>query len=81
MGIFSRCQIAFEFDATASFKSKASLKKKIIDNDGVVSFIVTKKVNDDRCLCIKHLRLGSLYHICVINGVHLCILFEKSVYD
>lgn len=44
MGIFSRCQITFEFDSSVSFKNKAALKKKVIDNDGVVSFIVTKKV-------------------------------------
>ena len=44
MGIFSRCQITLEFDSTANFKFKTALKKKIIDNDGIVSFIVTKKV-------------------------------------
>ena len=44
MGIFSRCQITLEFDSTANFKFKMALKKKIVDNDGIVSFIVTKKV-------------------------------------
>lgn len=44
MGIFSRCQITLELDSRVSFKKKAALKKNIIDNDGIVSFIVTKKV-------------------------------------
>jgi len=44
MGIFSGCQITLELDFSITFKRKAALKKKIIDNDGVVSFIVTKKV-------------------------------------
>ena len=44
MGIFSRCQITLEFDSTANFKFKTALKKKVVDNDGIVSFIVTKKV-------------------------------------
>ena len=44
MGIFRRCQITLELDSRVSFKKKAALKKKIIDNDGIVSFIVTKKV-------------------------------------
>ena len=45
MGIFSRCQITLEFDSTANFKFKTALKKKVVDNDGIVSFIVTKKVS------------------------------------
>ena len=44
MGIFTRCQITLELDSTANFKFKTALKKKIVDNDGIVSFIVTKKV-------------------------------------
>ena len=44
MGILSRCQVALELDSCVNFKKKAALKKKIIDNDGIVSFIVTKKV-------------------------------------
>ena len=44
MGIFSRCQVALELDSCVNLKKKAALKKKIIDNDGIVSFIVTKKV-------------------------------------
>ena len=43
MGIFSRCQITSEFDSTANFKFKMALKKKILENDGIVSFIVTRK--------------------------------------
>ena len=55
MGIFSRCQIAFEFDSSVNFKNKAALKKKVIDNDGVVSFIVTKKVCKDACNVVTNI--------------------------
>jgi len=44
MGIFTRCQITLELDSSANFKFKTALKKNIVDNDGIVSFIVTKKV-------------------------------------
>jgi len=44
MGIFKRCQITLEFDSTVNFRFKTALKKKIVDNDRIVSFIVTKKV-------------------------------------
>ena len=44
MGLFTKCQITFELDSSVSFKDKAALKRKITDNDGIVSFIVTKKV-------------------------------------
>ena len=44
MGTFKRCQITLEFDSTVNFKFKIALKKKIVDNDGIVSFIITKKV-------------------------------------
>ena len=44
MGIFSKCQIALDLDTSLSFKRKAALKRQIIDNDGVISYIVTRKV-------------------------------------
>ena len=48
MGIFSKCQIALDLDTSLSFKRKAALKRQIIDNDGVISYIVTRKVGNPR---------------------------------
>ena len=44
MAVFSDCQIALELDSSLPFKKKVKVKRQIIDNGGIVSFIVTKKV-------------------------------------
>ena len=44
MAVFSECQLTLELDSSLPFKGKLELKRKIIDNGGVISFIVTKKV-------------------------------------
>ena len=44
--MFSGCQIALELDSSLPFKKKKAVKRDVIDNGGVVSFIVTKKVRD-----------------------------------
>ena len=46
MAVFSGCQIALELDSSLPFKKKKAVKRDVIDNGGVVSFIVTKKVRD-----------------------------------
>ena len=43
-GVFSGCQIVLDLTASVPFKKKVEIKKKIIENGGIVSFIVTKKV-------------------------------------
>ena len=45
MGIFSKCQIALDLDTSLGFKKKAAIKSQVIENDGIISYIVTKKVN------------------------------------
>ena len=45
MAVFSGCQVALELDSSVPFKKKLEAKNKVIDNGGVVSFIVTKKVH------------------------------------
>ena len=42
--VFSSCQVTLDIDSSLPFKKKVALKRKIIDNGGTVSFIVTKKV-------------------------------------
>ena len=43
MGLFEGCQITLELDSVP-FKKKLELKNKVIENGGVISFIVTQKV-------------------------------------
>ena len=42
--MFSKCQIALDLDTSVPFKRKTAIKRQIIDNDGVISYIVSKKV-------------------------------------
>ena len=44
MLVFEGCQVTLELDSSLGFKKKTELKKKIIENGGIISFIVTKKV-------------------------------------
>ena len=46
MNVFEGCQVTLELDSSLGFKKKTDLKKKIIENGGIISFIVTKKVCD-----------------------------------
>ena len=47
MGVFTGCQVVFDLTTKVRFKEKVSLKRLVIDNGGIVSYIVTKKVNKD----------------------------------
>ena len=42
--MFTGCLLALELDSSLPFKKKKAVKRDLIDNGGVVSFIVTKKV-------------------------------------
>ncbi|KAL5009558.1 hypothetical protein ScPMuIL_011863 [Solemya velum] len=43
MAVFRGCIIALDLTTSVSFKKKTEIKRKIIENQGVVSYIVTKK--------------------------------------
>lgn len=45
MGVFDGCQVSLDLDSSIRFKEKVELKKKVIDNGGIISSIVTKKVS------------------------------------
>ena len=51
--MFDGCQLTLELDSSVRFKKKLELKKKVIDNGGIISFIVTKKVRIDDTLSLK----------------------------
>ena len=44
MGVFDHCQITLDLDSSIRFKAKLELKKKVTENGGIISFIVTNKV-------------------------------------
>lgn len=46
MGLFTGTHIALEFDISLGFKKKQEVRKLITANDGIVSFIITKKVTN-----------------------------------
>jgi len=52
MGVFSGLQITLELSSSVPAKRKLELKKLITDNDGIISFIITKKVKlrENKCL-------------------------------
>lgn len=45
MALFDGCQIVPDLTTAVGFKEKTQLRKDITSNGGIVSFIVTKKVN------------------------------------
>ena len=45
MKVFEGCQITLELDSSVRFKGKLELKKKVTDNGGIISSIVTNKVS------------------------------------
>ena len=62
MGVFDGCQVTLELDSSVRFKQKLELKNKVIDNGGLISFIVTKKV-----------RKGTGYSIDWAMGIPLTV--------
>lgn len=44
MGVFDGCVVTLELDSSIRFKAKVELKRKVKDNGGTVSFIVTNEV-------------------------------------
>lgn len=43
--IFGGCQVILDLTTSVSFKKKLEIRKKVTENDGIVSYIVTKKVS------------------------------------
>ena len=44
MKVFQNCTVVLEFDTVTSFKEKTLWRKKITDNGGIVSYVLTKRV-------------------------------------
>jgi butyrate kinase len=45
MEIFHDCQIVLDLSTNVNFKKKQEIRKKITENGGIISYIVTKKVH------------------------------------
>jgi poly [ADP-ribose] polymerase len=73
MGIFSKCQIALDLDTSLGFKKKAAIKSQVIENDGIISYIVTKKVshlvvsNVSKCEDSHKVQMAVKYGIPVVS--------------
>ncbi|KAH9525129.1 Protein mono-ADP-ribosyltransferase parp4 [Bulinus truncatus] len=73
MGIFKGLQIAVDFGYTLGFKKKLELRKKIVENGGVVSFIVTKKCHfvvtsdPEKCQVSSKSRMALKYGLPVLR--------------
>ena len=72
MGVFTGCQLGLELSTSVPFKKKQELRKKITENDGVVSFIITKKVHNDILLYMEP-TCTCVHHMSSLDTVELCI--------
>ena len=59
MKVFRGCQITLELDHTVKFKEKLELKKKVTENGGIISFIVTNKVLSNTQVYLGTLTLAA----------------------
>ena len=44
MGIFSKLQFSVDFGTRLPWKEKQAVRRALLDNDGTLSYILTKKV-------------------------------------
>uniref|UniRef100_A0A2C9KRG3 Poly [ADP-ribose] polymerase n=1 Tax=Biomphalaria glabrata TaxID=6526 RepID=A0A2C9KRG3_BIOGL len=85
MAIFKGIQIAADFGYNLGFKKKLELRKKIVENGGIISFIVTKKCHfvvtsdPEKCQLSTKCRMASKYGLPVLNLDYIwdCLQVEK----
>ncbi|KAL3858028.1 hypothetical protein ACJMK2_012644 [Sinanodonta woodiana] len=84
MKIFKNCTVVLLFDTNTSFKEKTSWKKKITNNGGVISYIVTKRAslivlfNKSNVSHSFKIRQASRYRIPVVNPRYLDQCIEQG---
>ena len=61
MAAFTGCQVMLELDSSVPFKKKLEMKRKVIENGGVISLIVTNKVHVDPAS-------SSIHSVCVCES-------------
>ncbi|XP_055887848.1 protein mono-ADP-ribosyltransferase PARP4-like isoform X2 [Biomphalaria glabrata] len=85
MAIFKGIQIAADFGYNLGFKKKLEMRKKIVENGGIISFIVTKKCHfvvtsdPEKCQLSTKCRMASKYGLPVLNLDYIwdCLQAEK----
>ena len=72
MKVFQNCIVVLEFDTLTSFKEKTEWRRKVTDNGGIVSYVLTKRVNSSCIAPIKEL-CSTKKHMCDLlrSGVKL----------
>ncbi|VDH98080.1 poly [ADP-ribose] polymerase [Mytilus galloprovincialis] len=81
MSIFSDCQIVLDLTTSVNFKKKTEIRKKITNNGGVISYIVTKKsthvvCNDPEKADISYkCKMATKYGLPVVSldYIHDCV--------
>ena len=58
--IFNKCMVCLELDYSFSYKRKKELRSKITENDGVISYIITKKVR--QCIILIMDNQAIIHH-------------------
>ena len=58
--IFNNCMVCLELDYSFSYKRKKELRSKITENDGIISYIITKKVR--QCLIVVMNNPAMIHH-------------------
>ena len=48
MKVFQDCIVVLEFDTLTSYKEKTQWRKKVTENGGIVSYVLTKRVGSDK---------------------------------
>ena len=46
--MFQDCIVVLEFDTLTSYKEKTQWRKKVTENGGIVSYVLTKRVGSDK---------------------------------
>uniref|UniRef100_A0ABM0MFB2 Poly [ADP-ribose] polymerase n=1 Tax=Saccoglossus kowalevskii TaxID=10224 RepID=A0ABM0MFB2_SACKO len=85
MGIFTKCQITLELGTSIQFKKKQEIKKKITENDGIISYIITKKTthlvvsNPEKADTSYKMRQAIKYDIPVVSMdfIYQCVEKQK----
>ena len=76
MAIFEGQQVLLDLDTSVSFKEKQALRKNIIDNGGIISYIITKKVQVHLNPILGYSGQGEEL-IYLVHKLHLCMTTKK----
>ena len=77
MGIFSKLQFSVDFGTRLPWKEKQAVRRALLDNDGILSYILTKKVDPLRRTLLAVLGgPGSWRSLFFLNRCFLCCIYQ-----